>query len=45
MIDITQQELNIKILKESNNCEVSVDIYDNSNLASGGFVNNKLFAQ
>ena len=45
MIDITQQELNIKILKEFNNCGMSVGICDNSNLASRGFINNKFFAQ
>ena len=45
MIDITRQEFNIKIQKEFNNCGMSVDICDNSNLASRGFINNKFFAQ
>ena len=45
MIDITRQELNIKILKEFNNCGMSVGVCDNSNLASRGFINNKFFAQ
>ena len=45
MIDVIRQELNIKILKEFNNCGMSVGICGNSNLASRGFINNKFFAQ
>ena len=45
MIDITRQKLNIRILKEFNNCGMFVGIFDNSNLASRGFINNKFFAQ